>query len=89
MSEEASSSSRDDRPLSPPPAKPMAAATAAAAQVDPRVEFERRLVPEILGAERFRAMLAQGLVDEVVGLRARYALDAGLPSMRAVGYRQV
>ncbi len=39
--------------------------------------------------ERFRAMLAQGLVDEVVGLRARYALDAGLPSMRAVGYRQV
>ena len=36
-----------------------------------------------------RAMLAAGLVDEVVGLRARYALDAGLPSMRAVGYRQV
>jgi len=39
--------------------------------------------------ERFRAMLAAGLVDEVERLRARYALDAGLPSMRAVGYRQV
>jgi tRNA dimethylallyltransferase len=39
--------------------------------------------------ERFRAMLAAGLVEEVEGLRARYALDAGLPSMRAVGYRQV
>jgi tRNA dimethylallyltransferase len=38
---------------------------------------------------RFRAMLAAGLVEEVVGLRGRYALDAGLPSMRAVGYRQV
>lgn len=40
-------------------------------------------------AQRFRAMLAAGLVDEVVGLRARHALHAGLPSMRAVGYRQV
>jgi len=39
--------------------------------------------------ERFRAMLAAGLVEEVGRLRARYALDAGLPSMRAVGYRQV
>ncbi|MCM2327562.1 MAG: tRNA (adenosine(37)-N6)-dimethylallyltransferase MiaA [Lysobacter sp.] len=38
---------------------------------------------------RFRAMLAAGLVEEVERLRARYALDAGLPSMRAVGYRQV
>ena len=39
-------------------------------------------------AVRFRAMLAAGLVEEVEGLRARYALDAGLPAMRAVGYRQ-
>ena len=39
--------------------------------------------------ERFRAMLSAGLVEEVVALRVRYALDAGLPSMRAVGYRQV
>lgn len=40
-------------------------------------------------AERFRAMLAAGLVEEVRTLRARYALDARLPSMRSVGYRQV
>ena len=39
-------------------------------------------------AERFRAMLAAGLVEELEGLRARYRLDASLPSMRAVGYRQ-
>jgi tRNA dimethylallyltransferase len=40
-------------------------------------------------AERFEAMLAAGLVEEVKSLRKRYALNAGLPSMRAVGYRQV
>jgi tRNA dimethylallyltransferase len=34
-------------------------------------------------------MLASGLVDEVVALRQKYRLDAGLPSMRCVGYRQV
>jgi tRNA dimethylallyltransferase len=39
-------------------------------------------------ARRFDAMLAAGLVDEVAALRARYALDAGMPSMRCVGYRQ-
>ncbi len=39
-------------------------------------------------AARFDAMLADGLVDEVDALRNRYALDADLPSMRAVGYRQ-
>ena len=39
-------------------------------------------------AKRFRAMLEGGLVGELEGLRARYALDANLPSMRAVGYRQ-
>ncbi|MCM2289111.1 MAG: tRNA (adenosine(37)-N6)-dimethylallyltransferase MiaA [Sulfuritalea sp.] len=39
-------------------------------------------------AERFAAMLAAGLVDEVKALRAKYRLDAGLPSMRCVGYRQ-
>ena len=39
--------------------------------------------------ERFAAMLAAGLVDEVKALREKYALDAGLPSMRCVGYRQV
>jgi tRNA dimethylallyltransferase len=37
---------------------------------------------------RFRAMLEQGLLDEVRRLRARGDLHAGLPSMRCVGYRQ-
>ncbi len=37
---------------------------------------------------RFRAMLDAGLVDEVQRLRQRSDLDATLPSMRAVGYRQ-
>jgi tRNA dimethylallyltransferase len=39
-------------------------------------------------AERFDAMLAAGLVDEVAGLRERSDLHPDLPSMRAVGYRQ-
>ncbi len=39
--------------------------------------------------KRFRTMLAQGLVDEVRNLYARPELHAQLPSMRAVGYRQV
>ncbi len=39
-------------------------------------------------AQRFDAMLAAGLVDEVAALRARHTLSAGLPSMRCVGYRQ-
>jgi tRNA dimethylallyltransferase len=39
--------------------------------------------------QRFDAMLRLGLVDEVKGLRKKYRLDAAMPSMRAVGYRQV
>lgn len=39
-------------------------------------------------AQRFDAMLAAGLVDELAALRRRHALDPGLPSMRSVGYRQ-
>ncbi len=39
-------------------------------------------------AERFDAMLAAGLLDEVRRLRARGDLSPGLPSMRCVGYRQ-
>ena len=39
-------------------------------------------------AERFDAMLAAGLVDEVRALRARYDLSPEMPSMRCVGYRQ-
>jgi tRNA dimethylallyltransferase len=40
-------------------------------------------------AQRFDAMLAGGLVDEVKALRARGDLSLALPSMRCVGYRQV
>jgi tRNA dimethylallyltransferase len=39
-------------------------------------------------AQRFEAMLAAGFLDEVRALRARGDLNAGLPSMRCVGYRQ-
>jgi tRNA dimethylallyltransferase len=39
-------------------------------------------------AQRFDAMLEQGLLDEVRGLRARGDLHRDLPSMRCVGYRQ-
>ena len=39
-------------------------------------------------AQRFDAMLANGLVDELRDLRRRYALMPDLPSMRCVGYRQ-
>ena len=37
---------------------------------------------------RFREMLDAGLVDELRGLRSRFALAASMPSMRSVGYRQ-
>lgn len=40
-------------------------------------------------ARRFDEMLAAGFVAEVEMLRARYRLDAGMASMRSVGYRQV
>jgi tRNA dimethylallyltransferase len=51
------------------------------------------LVPDRAGlhaaiAARFDAMLQAGLVEELRGLRERYALDPALPSMRSVGYRQ-
>jgi tRNA dimethylallyltransferase len=47
-----------------------------------RAELHRRI------AGRFERMLADGLVDELRALRRRYALHAGMPSMRCVGYRQ-
>jgi tRNA dimethylallyltransferase len=47
-----------------------------------RAELHRRI------AIRFDAMLAAGLVDEPAGLRRRFRLDASMPSMRCVGYRQ-
>ncbi len=39
-------------------------------------------------ADRFDAMLAGGLLDEVKALRQAFALTPNLPAMRAVGYRQ-
>lgn len=48
---------------------------------------QRALLHERI-ARRFRAMLAAGLVEELEGLRARFALRSSLPSMRTVGYRQ-
>jgi tRNA dimethylallyltransferase len=48
-----------------------------------RAELHRRI------AERFDAMLAAGLIDEVRTLRRSFALSARMPSMRCVGYRQV
>ncbi|MFP5422248.1 MAG: tRNA (adenosine(37)-N6)-dimethylallyltransferase MiaA [Gammaproteobacteria bacterium] len=49
---------------------------------------QRQLLHERI-ALRFRLMLEQGLVAEVERLRQRSDLHAGLPSIRAVGYRQV
>ncbi|MGG2395620.1 tRNA (adenosine(37)-N6)-dimethylallyltransferase MiaA [Pseudomonas sp. SH1-B] len=40
-------------------------------------------------AQRFQAMVEQGFVEEVEALRRRSDLHAALPSIRAVGYRQV
>ncbi len=47
-----------------------------------RADLHRRI------AERFDAMLARGLIEELRGLRRRYGFHAALPSMRCVGYRQ-
>jgi tRNA dimethylallyltransferase len=49
---------------------------------------ERALLHERIAA-RFRLMMAQGFLDEVRRLRERGDLHADLPSMRAVGYRQL
>jgi len=39
--------------------------------------------------KRFLAMMAEGLLDEVVALHGRGDLHADLPSLRSVGYRQI
>jgi tRNA dimethylallyltransferase len=49
---------------------------------------DRSLLHERI-ALRFGQMLEQGLVDEVRGLYERGDLSVDMPSMRAVGYRQV
>jgi tRNA dimethylallyltransferase len=52
------------------------------ALVPERAELHRRI------EQRFDAMLRAGLIDEVRQLKKKYQLNADLPSMRAVGYRQ-
>ncbi len=49
---------------------------------------DRVVLHEII-EQRFRSMMAHGFLDEVRGLRARGDLDTSMPSMRAVGYRQL
>jgi len=67
-----------------PPASPLAGERLLAIALWPRsTAHTRRAV-----AERFDAMLAEGFLDEVKALRARGDLHSGLPSVRAVGYRQ-
>jgi tRNA dimethylallyltransferase len=48
----------------------------------PRARLHQRI------RERLNAMLAAGLLEEVRALMARGDLHAGLPALRAVGYRQ-
>ena len=50
---------------------------------DDRALLHRRI------EDRFDAMLDAGFADEVLALRGRGDLHPGLPSMRAVGYRQM
>ena len=50
---------------------------------DDRVELRKRI------AKRFDIMLKQGFIEEVEALYNRGDLHAGMPSIRAVGYRQV
>jgi len=66
-----------------PPATPAPPATVIAIEPSDRAVLHARI------AERFDAMLASGLVEEVRGLLARPGMHADLPAMRAVGYRQV
>lgn len=48
-----------------------------------------RAILHVRIAERFKQMLAHGLLEEVKNLIARGDLSLELPSMRSVGYRQV
>ncbi|MFP4252176.1 MAG: tRNA (adenosine(37)-N6)-dimethylallyltransferase MiaA [Guyparkeria sp.] len=67
-----------------PPVSPLAGETLLAIALwPPSTAHTRRAV-----AERFDAMLEAGFLAEVEALTARGDLHPGLPSMRAVGYRQ-
>jgi tRNA dimethylallyltransferase len=61
---------------------PYTVANLAIAPVDRQVLHDRI-------ALRFRQMLDEGFIEEVVALRSRGDLHSNLPSIRAVGYRQV
>jgi tRNA dimethylallyltransferase len=52
------------------------------------IPADRQLLHEQIAA-RFRQMLADGLLDEVSKLYNNSKLNADLPAMRAVGYRQL
>jgi len=76
--------------------RPMSALFAESQQQRPPYDFlslgllpSDRAVLHARIAERFDTMLAAGLEDEVIDLRAKYQLHLNLPSMRCVGYRQV
>lgn len=76
--------------------RPMSALLAESAAPKPPGKFLKLgLLPTVRTAlhariaERFDAMLAAGLEEEVSGLRSKYRLSPDLPSMRCVGYRQV
>jgi tRNA dimethylallyltransferase len=53
------------------------------------LEPSERIILHERIAQRFERMLELGLIGELRRLRERFELDASLPSMRAVGYRQV
>jgi len=61
---------------------PYTVANLAIAPTDRKVLHDRIAV-------RFRQMLDEGFVEEVLALRSRGDLHSNLPSIRAVGYRQV
>jgi tRNA dimethylallyltransferase len=74
--------------------KPLSALHGSARSVLPFALQAACLVPERSQLhraieQRFDAMLRQGLIEEVRSLRRRFSLNPGMPSMRAVGYRQV
>jgi len=67
------------RGRSAPPPHPMIAVSL---EPSDRSQLHERI------ATRFEEMLELGLIGEVRRLKESYALDAGMPSMRCVGYRQ-
>ncbi len=67
------------------PHRPTAAAIAAAAHIDPRETFERRLLREILEAERFRAMLL--FVIPTIALFALVVTSTASPDTTASLFR--